>query len=84
MNNFYLRIVLTSFFGARVQEVENEEGVMEKCVCIPIERNDLKINPKNQNVSAYFFMTECTTANIYAHIIEEADQRNADILSDIT
>lgn len=24
-----------------------------------------------------------TTANIYAHIIEEADQRNADILSDI-
>ena len=65
MNNFYLRIVLTSFFGARVQEVENEEGVMEKCVCIPIDRNDLKINPKNQNVSAYFFMTECTTANIY-------------------
>ena len=24
-----------------------------------------------------------TTANIYAHVIEEADQRNADILSDI-
>ena len=24
-----------------------------------------------------------TTANIYAHIMEEADQRNADILGDI-
>ena len=40
-NNFVLKLVLTNFLGANISYVENEEGELEECVCIPLERNNL-------------------------------------------
>ena len=61
-NNFVLKFVLTNFLGANISYVENEEGELEECVCIPLERNNLKKNSKNQ-VSAYAFMTKTMSVN---------------------
>lgn len=62
--NYIVKFVLTNFFGASVQLVENEDGDLEECVCIPLERNNLKRSKRNQ-VSAYFFMTKTQVANMY-------------------
>ena len=50
--------------GARVCDVENENGEIEQCVCIPLDRNNLKKNP-NGHVSVYLFMAKTTVASIY-------------------
>lgn len=50
-----LRFVLTAFFGAQVKDVENEYGDMEKCVCIPLDRNGLRETDKG-TVSAYAYV----------------------------
>lgn len=62
--NYIVKFVLTNFFGASVKMVENEDGELEECVCIPLERNDLKKSNKGR-VSAYFFMTKTQVANMY-------------------
>lgn len=62
--NYVLKLVLTKFIGARIADVENEDGVMEECVCIPLGRNNLKKNPNN-HVSSYFFMTKTRTVSQY-------------------
>lgn len=36
---YRMRILLTKFLRARVQEIENEDGNLEKCVCIPVDDN---------------------------------------------
>jgi hypothetical protein len=58
-----LKFVLTAFFGARIEEVPDEEGNMEKCVCIPIERNNLYVC-NNGKVSAYAFVNKTRNANV--------------------
>ncbi len=62
--NYILKLVLSNFHGAQIKMVENENGDLEECVCIPLERNDLKKNRKNQ-VTAYAFMTKSMVANMY-------------------
>ena len=62
--NYVLKLSLTKFLGARVCYVENENGEMEQCVCIPLDRNNLKKNP-NGHVSVYLFMAKTLTANLY-------------------
>ena len=62
--NYVLKLSLTKFLGARVCNVENEYGEMEECVCIPLERNNLKKNP-NGHVSVYLFMAKTFVANIF-------------------
>ena len=42
-SEYNLRIDLTSYIGARVENVPDERGVDELCVCIPIARNHLKL-----------------------------------------
>lgn len=63
-DNYVVKLVLTSFWGGRTQLVENENGDLEECVCIPLDRNDLKKNKRGQ-VTAYAFMTQATRANMY-------------------
>ena len=63
-SNAILRVILTSFLGAHVSDVEGAEGVLEKCVCIPIEKNNLSIGPTGR-VSAYMFVTKTRNANQY-------------------
>lgn len=59
-----LKIVLTSFFGARVTDVMDENGNMERCVCIPLDRNDLR-EGKTGKVNAYAFVNKTRNANQY-------------------
>lgn len=59
-----LKFVLTSFFGAKIEEVADEEGNLEKCVCIPIERNGLHVC-SNGKVSAYAFVNKTRNANMH-------------------
>lgn len=62
VDNYVVRLVLTSFFGTRIADVENEDGEMESCICIPIERNNLRKAPSGK-ISAYFFMNTSQSAN---------------------
>lgn len=59
-----LKFTLTNFLGARLDEVMDEEGNMEKCVCIPIDRNNLRVST-NGKVSAYAFVNKTRNANQY-------------------
>lgn len=64
MDNYIIKLILTSFWGARVQHTENEDGDLEECICIPLERNNLKKNTKGQ-VTSYFFMSQSQVSNMY-------------------
>lgn len=59
-----MKIVLTSFMGARVQDVVDEEGNEERCVCIPIDRNGLRVGSTGK-VSSYAFVMKTRNANRY-------------------
>lgn len=59
-----LKFTLTNFLGARLDEVMDEEGNMEKCVCIPIDRNNLRVGDSGK-VSAYAFVNKTRNANQY-------------------
>lgn len=62
--NFLIRLVLTQFIGASIKMVDNEDGCLEECVCIPLERNNLKKTPNN-NVNVYVFMNHTNKVNYY-------------------
>lgn len=55
--NYDLAIKLTNFFGARLMPIENEDGFLEECLVIPLERNGLKPSP-SKNVYANVYMTK--------------------------
>lgn len=61
-NSGVMKIVLTSFLGARVDSVLDENGNEEKCVCIPIDRNGLHIGQTGK-VTAYAFVVKTRNAN---------------------
>ena len=57
MDRAILKFKLTNFIGAFVSEIENAEGNIEECVCIPLNRNNLKKTHDN-TVSAYCFVNQ--------------------------
>lgn len=57
MDRAILKFKLTNFIGAFVSEIENAEGNIEECVCIPLSRNNLKKTHDN-TVSAYCFVNQ--------------------------
>lgn len=57
-----MKFVLTAFHGACVKDVENEFGDLERCVCIPLDRNDLRVGETGK-VSCYAFVVPCRNAN---------------------
>jgi hypothetical protein len=57
MDKAILKFKLTNFIGAFVSEIENAEGNIEECVCIPLNRNNLK-KTHNNTVSAYCFVNQ--------------------------
>ena len=61
-NSGIMKIVLTSFLGARVDTVLDENGNEERCVCIPLDRNNLH-EGKTGKVSAYAFVVKTRNAN---------------------
>ena len=40
-NSGVMRVELTAFLGARVDTVLDENGNEERCICIPLDRNNL-------------------------------------------
>lgn len=63
MNNAILKFKLTNFFGAFVKEVEGLDGEMEECVCIPLEKNNLK-KGNNNAVNAYCFVNKTNVVGL--------------------
>lgn len=61
-DNGVLKFILTAFFGAHITDVVNEEGMNEKCVCIPIDRNNLHIG-KGGKVCCYAFVNRSIVAS---------------------
>lgn len=59
-----MKFVLTAFQGAQVKDIENENGDLEKCVCIPLDRNDLR-EGNTGKVSCYAFIVPTRNANRY-------------------
>lgn len=63
-SDFLLQFNLTDFFGAEVIEHENEDGMMEEGVFIPLKRNDLKVF-KDGRVTAWAFVNRVLTHTHY-------------------
>lgn len=59
-SDYLLQFNLTDFFGAEVIEHENEDGMMERGVFIPLKRNELT-EQKNGKVSAWGFVNRMIT-----------------------
>lgn len=59
--NYTMRLLLTNFIGSRVIDFENEDGISEKGVFIPLDMNGLHETNRG-NVAAHFFVTERMTA----------------------
>lgn len=45
--NYCMMFKLTNFIGSRMEILENEDGIREECVVIPIDRNHLRRTNKN-------------------------------------
>ena len=61
--NYTLRLLLTNFLGSRVMDVENQDGIMERGVFIPMDMNGLHETNRG-NVAFHAFVTERMTACI--------------------
>lgn len=59
---YTMRLNLTNFFGARIEQCEDEDGNLEEGVFIPLSKNDLKKTPKG-NVSAYAYVNKIMFAD---------------------
>lgn len=60
--NYTLRLLLTNFLGSRVMDLENQDGIIERGVFIPMDMNGLHETSRG-NVAAHFFVTERLTAS---------------------
>lgn len=59
-SDYLLSFNLTDFFGAEVIEHENEDGIMEEGVFIPLKRNELMVQ-KSGKVTAWAFVNRMLT-----------------------
>lgn len=64
IKNYIIRVVLTNYYGSRVIDMENADGVIEPHVCIPMDSNNLKKSPRG-SVSSYLFMNESDIPSQY-------------------
>ena len=56
-DNYLMKIKLSSYINSRVVEMENDDGVMEKGLFIPLEINNLFLSTRNTVIS-WVFATE--------------------------
>ena len=57
VDNFLVKLKLSSFLNSRVIDVEDDDGVREKGIFIPIEINNLFLSTRN-TVIAWMFATK--------------------------
>lgn len=71
MNNYLAKVKLSNYINSRVIDIENDDGVMEKGIFIPIEINGLTLTPRNQVIS-WMFVNEKLhdTGDGYSHYIK--------------
>lgn len=50
-NDFLLKIKLSNYINSRVIDIENDDGVLEKGIFIPIDLNGLFVSQRNEVVS---------------------------------
>ena len=62
-NNYTLTLKLSNYIGAKIMPIENDEGFIEDCLVIPIDKNDLYVS-KNKNVYSSLFMTNTYNGNL--------------------
>lgn len=62
-SNYTLQLKLSNYIGSRIMSIENEDGLIEDCLVIPLKRNDLSVS-KSKNVYAKAFMTRSMNGNI--------------------
>lgn len=53
-HNYKIRINLTSFLGGKIVHLDNDDGIPEKGVFIPIERNGLFVNADKKVIATCF------------------------------
>lgn len=57
--NYLAKVKLSNFIDARMHELEDNDGNMEMCLVIPIEKNALEVD-KDKNVYCEMFVNEKT------------------------
>lgn len=57
IHNYLIKLKLSSFINSRVIELENDDGVKEKGIFIPLEINNLFVSTRNTVIS-WIFATE--------------------------
>lgn len=70
ITNYFLKLKLTNYINARIVEIENDDGIMEKGVFIPIDINGLYVT-KDKSVYSTAFATQKTVmgTHISTHYI---------------
>ena len=70
-SEFRIKLDLTAYFGASVQKVELDTGEVEECVCIPIDRNELKRTRRGRIISL-MYMYECRFSEkcVWSHYLK--------------
>lgn len=62
-SNYTVQLKLSNYIGAKIMDIENDEGFIEPCLVIPIDTNDLSVS-KNKDVYATMFMTRTVNGNL--------------------
>lgn len=62
-SNYTLQLKLSNYIGAKIVQIEDDEGFIEDCLVIPIKKNDLSVS-KSNNVYAKLFMTKSMNGTI--------------------
>jgi hypothetical protein len=72
-----MRLKLTNFIGSKIVELENDDGFMEKGLFIPIDRNELYKNERNDIFIQAFVNEKTTNTNDGAsHYIKQKVSKN--------
>lgn len=69
--SYILKFTLTNFFGAHISDVQSPDGDIERCVCIPIDKNDLVVS-RNNRVNSYAFVNRSfvATKDNWSHYLQ--------------
>lgn len=84
-NNYLAKLKLSNYINSRVIEVENDDGVTEKGIFIPIEMNALFLTPRNQVISWVFVNEKLhDTGDGYSHYLRlKSDKRHVEYLKSL-
>lgn len=59
MKNYELVMKISNFIDTRVVDLEDNDGNIEQCIVVPLEKNGMRVS-NNNNVYCKFFVNERT------------------------